>query len=170
MFRKTRLNTLRALIIAAIALLALATAKPGAAGERMPHFSLPVAKGAGIVDSDTLKGKVLLVNFWATWCPPCRKEMPALMGFHEKYAKDNFSVIGISVDMSGSKVVEELIDRMQITYPIVMGNSAVSRAFGGIMGIPVSFLIDRHGMIVNKYIGYVVPEKIEKDIIAILGR
>ncbi len=169
MFANIQTSLRQSFFMLSLMLLALTVAMPASAVESMPEFSLPLASGSGNVESNALKGKVVLVNFWATWCPPCRKEIPAFIDFQDKYGKDNFEVIGISVDKSGSKVVEKFMTKMKINYQMAMGTPDVGRAFGGIMGIPTSFLIDREGRIIKKYSGYVAPEQIEKDLTNVLS-
>jgi len=134
----------------------------------LPVFSLPSAIDGKTVSSEDFKGKTLLITFFATWCPPCRQEIPALIDLQKEYAAMGFSVIGMSVDEKGPKVVMRLIEKEQINYPVLMADSAVARDFGGIVGIPTSFLVNREGKVVKRYPGYVPHALLEKDIKSIL--
>ena len=101
----------------------------------------------GAVPLSSLKGKVVLVNFWATWCPPCRAEMP---GFEREYAKrhaDGFTVVGVSMDQAPPSVVASFVRDHGITYPVALGTPDVVAGFGGIDAFPTSFLIDRRGRV-----------------------
>ncbi len=135
----------------------------------MPAFSLPSATDDGVVASGQHQGKVLLINFWATWCAPCREEIPTLIKLHDKYKAKGFTVIGISMDDGSRRLVRRFVTKSGITYPVAMGNSKTARAFGGVFGIPQSFLVDRQGRIVKSYMGLVEPEIIEHDLSALLG-
>lgn len=134
----------------------------------MPAFSLSSAVDGKTFQSDDFKGQVLLVTFFATWCPPCRQEIPTLIKLQDKYSSKEFSVIGLSVDEKGPKVVVKLIDKTKINYPVLMADGKVAREFGGIAGIPTSFLVDREGKIFKRYPGYVPQSLLEKDIKSIL--
>lgn len=143
--------------------LLLLTASVGAA-ERMPSFSEKNITADGVVDSKSFAGKVLLVNFWATWCPPCRKEIPALIRIHETYKDRGFSVIGISMDEGGRRVVGKFISKLKVNYPVFIGDAKIGRGFGGVMGIPVSFLVDRQGKVVKRLDGYISENVLIKEL------
>jgi thiol-disulfide isomerase/thioredoxin len=120
-----------------------------------------------------LKGKVVLVNFWATWCDPCRIEIPWLIELQNKYGDKGFVVLGIAMDDEGKSVVAPFVARerfdvngqnLPISYPIVIGNDAAADQFGGILGYPTSYLISRDGKIVKKVQGLVSYDEISKAI------
>ena len=134
----------------------------------MPQFSLPSVTDGKVVDSDSFTGKALLVTFFATWCAPCRQEVPVLKELHQKYEEKGFSVIGLSVDEKGAGVVAELVEQEQINYPVLMAGRKTPRTFGGIIGIPTSFLINKAGHVVKKYPGYIPRALLEKDIKSVL--
>lgn len=140
-------------------------AKNPAIGAMAPDFSLPSLSG-GMLTLSGYKGKVVLVNFWASWCPPCEAEMPAFQKVYEANADKGFEVIGISLD----DVAPALISEMKITYPIVKGNNKVSREYGDIMGVPVSFLISRDGRVINKIKGVYSEEDLMKDVESALSK
>lgn len=139
-----------------------------AAADQMPSFSLDSALDGESVSSGDFEGQVLLVTFFATWCPPCRQEIPTLIELQNDYADRGFSVVGLSLDEKGPKIVTKLIKKENINYPILMSDSKTARAFGGIAGIPTSFLVDRDGVIVKRYPGYVPHSVLEKAIQSIL--
>jgi len=121
----------------------------------------------------SLKGKVVLVNFWATWCDPCKAEIPDLIELQEKYAGRGFTVLGVAMDDEGKKVVEPFVQTtefdagghsMKMNYPIVLGDDDIATKFGGLFGYPISFLISRDGKVVKKYLGSLSEEEMEKEI------
>ncbi len=134
----------------------------------MPDFSLPSAVDGADVDSKSFEGKTLLVTFFATWCPPCRQEIPTLIQLQNEYGPKGFSVIGLSVDEGGPKVVAQLVEQEKINYPVLMANRKTAKGFGGIAGIPTSFLVNAKGNVVKKYPGFVPHDLLERDIKAIL--
>ena len=134
----------------------------------MPQFSLPSVTDGKIVESVSFNGKALLVTFFATWCAPCRQEIPVLKKLHLKFEEQGFSVIALSVDEKGPGVVAELVEQEQIKYPVLMAGRATPRKFGGIIGIPTSFLINKAGHVVKKYPGYIPRGLLEKDIKSVL--
>jgi thiol-disulfide isomerase/thioredoxin len=100
-----------------------------------------------------LRGKVVLVNFWATWCAPCRIEMPGFEKLYREKRDDGFVLIGVSTDKTGRAGVREFLRERDITYPVAMESRDLALAFGGISAIPTSFLIDRQGVIRHRTFG-----------------
>lgn len=138
-----------------------------APAQMMPEFTLKSAKDGQKVDSSEFADQVRLVAFFATWCPPCIKEIPSLVDLQEEYEKKGFSVIAVSVDDSPS-AVRPIMEKTGINYPVLMANRQIVRDFGGISSIPVSFLVDRNGEVVKKYPGYVPHSILESDILEII--
>ncbi len=134
----------------------------------MPQFSLPAVTDGKVVKSTSFEGKALLITFFATWCAPCRQEIPVLKELHQKYQQEGFSVIALSVDEKGPAVVEKLVKQQKIAYPVLMADQATPRKFGGIIGIPTSFLVNKAGHVVKKYPGYIPRPLLEKDIKSVL--
>ncbi len=134
----------------------------------MPEFSLPSVVDGNVVNSDSFKGKVLLITFFATWCPPCRQEIPTLIQLYKDLGPRGFAVIGLSVDEGGPKVVAKLVEQEKINYPVLMADRSTARSFGGIAGIPTSFLVNRKGHVVKKYSGFVTHQRLERDVKAVL--
>jgi thiol-disulfide isomerase/thioredoxin len=157
--------------IKAAALAALLLLLPGAAlaAKAMPNFLLSSAADEKKISSDEFKDKVLLVTFFATWCPPCREEIPEFIGLQKELGERGFSVLGISVDEGGSKIVNKLIEQTKINYPVVMADEAVIAGFGGLSGVPTSFLVNRKGNVVKNYPGYVSHAVLRQDIDELLA-
>ena len=114
------------------------------------------------------RGRVVLLNVWATWCPPCREEIPGYIELANKYAKDGLVIVGVSLDQAGVDVVKAFAARSKITYPLVMGDDAAVTAFGGVEALPTTFLIDRDGQVRDRKVGMVEKEDYEKRILAVL--
>lgn len=121
-----------------------------------PSYTLVTLDGDTIRSAD-LTGKVVVVNFWATWCIPCRLEMPSLEKLHEKHPGDDLVVLGFNVDVGGTDVVREFAAQRGITYALGRASNRDRRAFGGIPGIPTTFLVDRQGVIRHRVVGYFAP-------------
>jgi cytochrome c biogenesis protein CcmG/thiol:disulfide interchange protein DsbE len=117
---------------------------------------------------DSFKGKVILLNFWATWCGPCKAEIPSLVELQEKYA-DDLVVLGFSVDDPAEKM-KPYAEEYKVNYPLLVGNGRedVQNAFGPLLGIPVSVIIDRNGIIAKKHTGIATKEQFEEEIKALL--
>ena len=156
------------IFLATLMLLLLVSAANGDPLEKMPEFSLSSALDGNEVRSEDYAGKVMLVTFFATWCPPCRQEIPTLIKLQNDYGDKGFSVIGMSVDEKGPSVVVKMINKEKINYPVLMARGKTARDFGGVAGIPTSFLVNKQGMIVKRYPGYVPHALLEKDIKDIL--
>jgi thiol-disulfide isomerase/thioredoxin len=135
-----------------------------ASASMVPHFALPSALDGTIIDSDEYQGRVRLINFFATWCPPCLEEIPNLIDLEDRFGNDGLSVIGLSVDQGGREKVKKFVNKMKINYPVLMADEKVSSAFGGVSGIPVSFIVARDGTLIRRYLGYVDHAVLERDI------
>jgi len=146
----------------------LVIAASGFGGTRMPSFSLPDVVSGKDVSSSEFEGKTLFVTFFATWCPPCMEEIPTLIKLQNKYKGDGFSVVGLSVDQGGAKIVKRLVKKKSINYPVMLADSITMESFGGVYGIPVSFLVNKNGNVVKKYTGYIPQSVLEKDLRKIL--
>ena len=104
------------------------------------------------ISSESLRGKVTIVNFWATWCPPCRAEIPDLIALQNKY-RDQLQIIGVSQDETGPEVVRKFAAEQRMNYPIVMSTPELERIFTGIYALPTSFVIDQNAQVVQKHVG-----------------
>ncbi|WP_456443157.1 TlpA family protein disulfide reductase [Caldithrix abyssi] len=120
-----------------------------------PAFTLNDLNGKEVSLSD-FKGKVVFVNFWATWCPPCRKEIPAFIELIDKYGDDGFVILGVAVDPREFQNVDKVkpfAKEMGINYPVVYDTKGVSQLYGGIRSIPTTFVINREGKVVGRIVG-----------------
>ncbi|MFA3782259.1 peroxiredoxin family protein [Melioribacteraceae bacterium 4301-Me] len=133
-----------------------------------PDFTLPTTDGKTLKLSD-FKGKVVIIDFWATWCPPCRKGIPDLIELKKKFGKKGLEIIGVSVDQDTKDQVVPFIKQYGINYPVVYGNNNVYRAYGGIEAIPTTFVIDKTGKIVASYQGLMPKSVYENHISKLLG-
>jgi thiol-disulfide isomerase/thioredoxin len=129
-----------------------------------PGFVLPDLEG-NKVDFRDYDGKVVLVDFWATWCYPCRKSVPHLKQLHEKHSGKGFAVVGVSLDHGGVGKVKQFAREMGIPYKVVMGNRQVQMAWQTGNGIPVAYVVDREGRIVRRMVGYRDYEVYEQEIL-----
>lgn len=121
-----------------------------------------------IVNLARLRGKVVLVNFWATWCAPCEAEIPVFSNWQRQYGERGLQVIGISMDDS-EKPVKNALGRLKPAYPIAMGDAKLGEAYGGVLGLPISFLIDRKGVVRARFQGSADLKAMEirmKDLLA----
>ena len=121
-----------------------------------PDFALETLDGHTVSLAD-LDGQVVLVNFWATWCRPCRLEMPGFQKLYRDKAEQGFTVLGIATDRGNPAVVEAFLAEWGIEYPVALQTREVNLAFGGVSAIPTSFLIDRHGVIRHRIFGFMPP-------------
>lgn len=117
-----------------------------------PDFTLKDSNGASVKLSD-YRGKVVLLDFWATWCGPCKVEIPWFMEFEQTYKDRKFAVIGVSMDDDGWSVVKPYIEQHKMNYRVLLGNDGVGTLYGGVDALPTTFLIDRNGHIAYKHLG-----------------
>ena len=134
---------------------------------KAPAWKLKDLQGKDVSSAD-FKGKIVVVDFWATWCPPCRAEIPGYIELQKKYADKGVVIVGISVDEDGVKAVAPFAKAAGMNYKVLLFNDDVVAAFGGIEGIPTTFLIDREGNIRDKKVGMVEEADYEKRILELL--
>ena len=132
-----------------------------------PKFSRPDLHDTRI-DLAQYRGKVVLLNFWATWCAPCRIEMPRFGQWQRQYGPEGLQVLGISMDDS-SGAVRTVVQQMRLPYPIMMGDAKLGELYGGVLGLPVTFLIDRDGIVRQRFDGGAHLPAIEKTIRTLLA-
>ena len=125
----------------------------------VPAFAMTDLDGRTI-SSDSLKGKVVLINFWATWCGPCVVEIPDLVKLQAKY-RDQLVVIGVSEDENGEALVRKFAADKQINYPLVMSTPELQALFPGVVALPTTFALDRNGKMVQKHVGLLHAEQTE---------
>jgi cytochrome c biogenesis protein CcmG/thiol:disulfide interchange protein DsbE len=120
------------------------------------------------LDLNTYRGKVVLLNLWATWCAPCQVEMPSFVAWQKKYGPQGLQVIGISMD-DDPALVRSMNGKLKLNYPVVMGDVKLGDLYGGVLGLPITFLIDRHGVIQAEFQGEPDMNKIEKQMQSLLS-
>jgi peroxiredoxin len=133
-----------------------------------PDFALKDMDGRTAKLSD-YRGKVVLLNFWATWCGPCKVEIPWFMDFENKYKDRGFAVVGVSMDEDGWAAVKPYLAERRINYRILLGNDDVGQQYGGVDSLPTSFVIDRDGRIVGQHVGLVSKSDYENEIKELVG-
>ncbi len=131
-----------------------------------PELALKDADGKTVKLSD-YKGKVVVLDFWATWCGPCKIEIPWLMEFQRKYKDRGFTVVGVSMD-DGWHVVKPFVEEFRMNYPVVLGTDEAAQAFGGVEVLPTTFIIDKQGRIVETHQGLVGKDEMERVIEGLL--
>jgi len=132
-----------------------------------PAFSLTDINGNSLKLSD-FQGKVVMLDFWATWCGPCRIEIPGFVELQKRYAAQGFTIIGISEDNT-AQPVEEFYKEFQMNYPVALGNERLEELYGGMQGLPTTFIIGRDGRIYAKHVGATDPEVFETEIKELLA-
>ncbi|MEJ7606580.1 MAG: TlpA disulfide reductase family protein [Bryobacteraceae bacterium] len=128
-----------------------------------PAFALKDADGKTVNLSD-YRGKVVLLNFWATWCGPCKIEIPWFIDFEQRYKDRGFAVLGVSMDEEGWELVKPYITQSKINYRILLGNETLGQLYGGVDSLPTTFLIDSSGKIVATHVGLVSKGTYEDEI------
>ncbi len=174
---KTRLNpflwiaTVTVILIVGLYLAGGNTSK----AEKGPALSLPSGEIAGSAPAFTLtdlsgkpvsladfRGKVVILDFWATWCPPCKKEIPDFVELQKQYGSKGLQVVGIALDQPDK--VMAFTQQNGINYPVLLGNEAITGTYGGIDGIPTTFIIDKKGKIINRFEGFRPRDVFETEI------
>ena len=139
---------------------------PGAGklqGQPAPDFELASLDGKNLKLSD-FHGKAVLLNFWATWCEPCKVEMPWFVDLQKKYGPQGLQVLGVAMDDSSPKDIADFAQKMGVNYPIVIGKEAVGNEYGGVPYLPSTFYINREGKVIDRVFGLVSRSEIETDI------
>ena len=135
--------------------------------EKAPNFSLQTQNGK-VIELSKLTGKVVLVKFWATWCPPCRAEIPDFIEVYNTYKTKGFEIVGIALDEDGWSKVAPYIEKAKMNYPVVLGTAKVVQQYGGIEAIPTTFIVDRKGYIVASQVGLLSKELLEQKLKSLL--
>ncbi len=132
-------------------------------GSAAPDFVLSDLQGHTVKLSD-LRGKAVVLNFWATWCPPCKAEIPWFIELQKRYGAQGLQVVGVSMDDGDQKDVEKFAAENSINYPVLFGKDSVADQYGGISYLPTTFYIDRNGVVLNRVFGQAGRDEIEQDV------
>jgi thiol-disulfide isomerase/thioredoxin len=141
---------------------------PDILGKQAPEWTLDNLEGKKINTAD-FKGKVQIIDLWATWCPPCRKGIPELMELQEQYKKNGLEIIGIALDNTIDPV-KEFATTTKFNYTIVFGNRKTANLYGRIEAIPTTFIIDKTGKVVKKLVGYQPKSVFEEELKTLLNK
>jgi thiol-disulfide isomerase/thioredoxin len=114
------------------------------------------------------RGKVVLLDFWATWCKPCRDEVPQFVELQQKYGDKGLQIVAISMD-DDPQPVRDFIRQFKINYPVIMGNAGIGELYGGVLGLPIAFLIDRDGCIRARHAGPTDPSALRQELVPLLS-
>ncbi|MCH8556573.1 MAG: TlpA family protein disulfide reductase [Balneolia bacterium] len=145
---------------------------PSTAGDELkpaPDFTLTDMEGNPFTLSEQ-RGKIVVLNIWATWCPPCREEIPDFMELQAEFQADDVLFLGVSIDQEGWEIVEPFVNEMQINYPQVVDDGTVVDRFGPIMGVPMTFLINREGYVEGYAPGMLHKERLQPILESIIQR
>ena len=157
-------------IVAVLSIAALLAADPSPAAKprpAAPDWQLRDVNGKP-VNLAEFKGRLVVLNFWATWCLPCRQEIPGFVALQRKYQDKGLVIIGVSLDQRGPGVVKPFIGRFGVNYPVVMGNEQIVSDYGGVEAIPTTFIIDRQGKVVTVHQGFTDNATFEAEIRSLL--
>lgn len=159
-----------ALLLGCVAATQAGPPKVKSAKERKtaPDFNLKDVNGQSVKLSD-YKGKVVLLNFWATWCGPCKIEIPWFADFEQRYRDKGFAVLGVAMDDEGWEVVKPYSEKAKINYRLVIGNDQLAEMYGGVESLPTSFIVDQEGRVAKVHVGLVSKSDYENEIKELLG-
>ena len=133
-----------------------------------PDFTLTDINGKAVKLSD-FKGKVVLLNFWATWCGPCKVEIPWFIEFQQTYKDKDLVVMGVSFDEDGWKSVKPYVEEKKMNYRVMIGDDAIAKAYGGVESLPTTLMIDKQGRVAQTHVGLVSKSNYKNEIEALLA-
>ena len=177
---KRRVVAFAIMIVVVAALLLLAKFQPklpgsrnanvavAAKGKDAPDFVLTDLQGNSVKLSD-LRGRAVVLNFWATWCPPCKEEIPWFVELQQRYGSQGLQVVGVNMDDGDKKDVAKFAAENSINYPVLLGEESVAAAYGGIEYLPTTFYIDRNGVVVNRIFGQPGRQEIEQNVQSLIA-
>jgi peroxiredoxin len=146
----------------------LASVKAVQDRKEAPSFQLKDADGKSVQLSD-YKGKVVLLNFFATWCGPCKIEIPWFVEFEKTYRDKGFAVLGVAMDDEGWEIVKPFIGKRDINYRVLLGTDTVAQLYGGVDSLPTTFVVDREGRIASVHVGLISKGDYQNEITTLLG-
>jgi cytochrome c biogenesis protein CcmG/thiol:disulfide interchange protein DsbE len=164
-------RVLRCVLLAVLAGASLSHAAPASENllnQKAPGFALTDLSGQSLTLA-RFRGKVVLLNFWATWCAPCRAEMPVFAAWQRQYGPRGLQIIGISMDDDAGQA-RRLVTRLKLDYPVAMGEERLGARYGGVLGLPLTFLIDSHGVVRAQFQGETDLKLIERQMTALLAQ
>lgn len=141
---------------------------PVVAGHVAPDFELKDINGKMVKLSD-FRGKAVVLNFWATWCPPCKTEIPWFEDLQDKYGNQGLEIVGVALDDSSDNEIAEFAKDMKMNYPVLIGKEETSDLYGGVEALPTTFYIDRSGKIMTSVPGLVDRQEIEANVVKALN-
>lgn len=166
------MRKIAAFVLSAVLVYGIASQEGGAGamtvGETAPALALPALDGRTISLSD-FSGKVVLVDFWATWCPPCRAEMPDLVKLNQDLAPKGFTILGVAMDEDGAEAVRAFTALQPIPYPVVLNGPAGAPAGWSVPGLPTAYLIGRDGRLLRRWLGGKDPDELRAAVEAALA-
>ncbi len=139
-----------------------------AKGDTLPHFTKISIQG-DTIDTKKLKNKVIIFNFWTTWCPACIMEIPGLIDLYKNYKDKGLMVIGISLNEDAEDVID-FINKNKVIYPVIMGDEEINQIFGRILFIPTTFIIAKNNIVYDKFVGYRSEAVMEEIITQLLNK
>jgi thiol-disulfide isomerase/thioredoxin len=134
-----------------------------ASSKVVPVWSLTDINGK-VIRSTDLKGKVVILDFWATWCGPCHEEIPGFVDLQKQFGDEGLTVVGASVDEGGVPVVKKFVSQFGVNYSVGIASDSLQSTFGGIDALPTTFIIDRQGRLMKKHIGFTDKSEFESEI------
>ena len=137
--------------------------------KRAPQFELPSAEGKTVRLAD-LAGRVVLIDFWATWCAPCKSSIPWMIELSDKYRDAGLTVLGVSMDEDGWPVVKPFVEKMRVSYPILLGNKRTGYLYGDVESLPLAFFVDRNQRVAAIHLGAASRKEFEKAIQTLLAQ
>jgi len=138
-------------------------------GETAPDFSLEQMNGESFRLSDH-RGEIVVVNFWATWCPPCRKEIPGFIQLQKEFGTEGVTIVGVSLDDTGFEAVRPYAENTDINYPLVVGSDRLTRKYGGVRALPTSFVVGPEGTVQYARPGFLPEAELRRQLQSLLKR